>query len=75
MTYVLTYGIFTTGIKACLFGIINSITLIASTGKEYNIKVAGGNEVVQTSLYNYLTETVKNVPSGAGDVIFTPWLH
>lgn len=39
------------------------------------IHVAEGNEAVQTSLYDYLTETVKNVPPGAGGVIFTPWLH
>jgi len=27
------------------------------------------------TLYDYLTETIKNVPPGAGGVIFTPWLH
>lgn len=30
---------------------------------------------VFASLYEYMMETVKNVPSGAGGVIFTPWLH
>ena len=37
--------------------------------------VAGSQETVYTSLYDYLTETVGKVPPGAGGVIFTPWLH
>ena len=32
-------------------------------------------ESVYTSLYDYMTETIKNVPPGAGGVLFTPWLH
>ncbi|MCL2512966.1 MAG: FGGY-family carbohydrate kinase [Oscillospiraceae bacterium] len=28
-----------------------------------------------TSLYEYMTEIVRNVPAGSGGVIFTPWLH
>ena len=28
-----------------------------------------------SSLYDYLSEEVSKVPSGAGGVIFTPWLH
>ena len=28
-----------------------------------------------TSLYNYMTETVRFVEPGSGGVIFTPWLH
>ena len=32
-------------------------------------------ESTYTSLYEYLTETVKYVKPGAGGVIFTPWLH
>lgn len=32
-------------------------------------------ETVYTSLYDYLTETIRHVPPGAGGVIFTPWLH
>lgn len=32
-------------------------------------------EKVYTSLYEYMTETVKDVPPGAGGVLFTPWLH
>lgn len=37
--------------------------------------VAESQEAVYTSLYDYLTETVKAVPPGSGGVIFTPWLH
>ena len=37
--------------------------------------VAQSQEAVYTSLYDYLTETVKDVPPGSGGVIFTPWLH
>jgi len=32
-------------------------------------------EKVYVSLYDYMTETVKDVPPGAGGVLFTPWLH
>lgn len=32
-------------------------------------------EKLYTSLYDYLTETVKKAPAGSGGVIFTPWLH
>lgn len=37
--------------------------------------VAEGQETVYRSLYDYLTETIRNVPPGANGVIFTPWLH
>ena len=37
--------------------------------------VAGSQETVYQSLYDYLTETVDRVPPGAGGVIFTPWLR
>ena len=37
--------------------------------------VAGSQEAVYASLYDYLTETVGRVPPGAGGVVFTPWLH
>lgn len=37
--------------------------------------VAQSQEAVYTSLYDYMTETVKDVPPGSGGVIFTPWLH
>ena len=37
--------------------------------------VTEGHEEVYTSLYEYMTETVKKVPPGAGGVIFAPWLH
>ena len=37
--------------------------------------MAGSQEAVYASLYDYLTETVGRVPPGAGGVIFTPWLH
>ena len=38
-------------------------------------KVTEGYESTYTSLYDYLTETVKDVPPGSNGVIFTPWLH
>lgn len=37
--------------------------------------VAHSQEAVYTSLYDYLTETVREVPPGSGGVLFTPWLH
>jgi len=38
-------------------------------------KVTEGYESTYTSLYDYLTEVIRDVPPGAGGVIFTPWLH
>ena len=32
-------------------------------------------EKVYTSLYDYMTDTIRKVPAGSGGVIFTPWLH
>ena len=32
-------------------------------------------ESVYTSLYDYLSEVIAQVPPGAGGVLFTPWLH
>ncbi len=37
--------------------------------------VAQGQEAIYTSLYDYLTQTIRKVPPGAGGVIFTPWMH
>ncbi len=37
--------------------------------------VAESQETVYTSLYDYLTETIRQAPPGAGGVIFTPWMH
>lgn len=37
--------------------------------------VTEGFEATYTSLYDYMTETVKDIPPGANGVIFTPWLH
>ena len=37
--------------------------------------VTESQEAEYTSLYDYLTETVKKAPPGAGGVVFTPWLH
>ena len=37
--------------------------------------ITESQEAVYTSLYDFMTQTVKNVPPGAGGVIFTPWLH
>lgn len=37
--------------------------------------VSEGYEARYTSLYEYLTEVIADVPPGSGGVIFTPWLH
>ena len=37
--------------------------------------VAESTESLYESLYDYLSDTVKKIPAGAGGVIFTPWLH
>ena len=37
--------------------------------------VAESQESLYTSLYDYLTDTVRRCPAGANGVLFTPWLH
>ena len=37
--------------------------------------ITEGYESTFTSLYDYMTSVVKDVPPGANGVIFTPWLH
>jgi xylulokinase len=37
--------------------------------------VAECAESEYTSLYDYMTASIKDVPAGSGGVIFTPWLH
>ena len=37
--------------------------------------ITESQECVYTSLYDYLTKTIQDIPAGAGGVIFTPWLH
>lgn len=37
--------------------------------------VAESQEAVYTSLYDYMTDVIKDVPAGSNGVIFTPWLH
>ncbi len=37
--------------------------------------VGRSQEKVYTSLYDYLTDTIRKVEAGSGGVIFTPWLH
>ncbi len=37
--------------------------------------VTEGYEAVYTSLYDYMTDCIKDVEPGSGGVIFTPWLH
>ncbi len=37
--------------------------------------VAESKESEYTSLYDYMSKVVSEVPAGAGGVIFTPWLH
>ena len=37
--------------------------------------VAESQEAVYTSLYDYMSDTIRDVPPGSGGVMFTPWLH
>jgi len=37
--------------------------------------VTEGFEAKYSSLYDYMTESIKDVEPGSGGVIFTPWLH
>ena len=37
--------------------------------------ITEGYESTYTSLYDYMTDVVKDVPPGSNGVIFTPWLH
>jgi xylulokinase len=37
--------------------------------------ITESQEAVFTSLYDYMMTAIKEVPPGAGGVIFTPWLH
>ncbi len=37
--------------------------------------VAESEETVYTSLYDYLSKVVSEIPAGSQGVIFTPWLH
>lgn len=37
--------------------------------------VAESKETEYESLYDFLSDTVRDVPAGSGGVIFTPWLH
>ncbi len=39
------------------------------------IDVAESEETVYTSLYDYLSKVVSEIPAGSQGVIFTPWLH
>lgn len=38
-------------------------------------KITDTYEAKYTSLYDYMSEVINNVPAGANGVIFTPWLH
>ena len=37
--------------------------------------VAESKETVYTSLYDYLSKVIADVPAGSNGVVFTPWLH
>ena len=37
--------------------------------------VAESKETEYESLYDYLSDTIKNIPAGSNGVVFTPWLH
>lgn len=39
------------------------------------MKVSEAYEARYTSLYDYLTDVIKETPPGSNGVIFTPWLH
>lgn len=41
----------------------------------HKTNVAESTETVYTSLYDYLSKVVDEIPAGSGGVIFTPWLH
>ncbi len=47
MTYVLTYDVGTTGVKTCLFGIDQRITLLASAQQGYNLYLLPGGGAEQ----------------------------
>lgn len=38
-------------------------------------QITDSYEAKYTSLYDYMSEVIDNVPAGANGVIFTPWLH
>ncbi len=38
-------------------------------------EVSDSQEGIYKSLYDYMMESIKDVPAGSGGVIFTPWLH
>lgn len=38
-------------------------------------KIKGDYEDVAIDLYDYMMQSIKNVPPGSNGVIFTPWLH
>ncbi len=38
-------------------------------------QVCDDPECIHKSLYDYMMESIKEVPPGSGGVIFTPWLH
>jgi len=37
--------------------------------------VTQSHESIHTSLYDYMMEVIKKIPTGSNGVIFTPWLH
>ncbi len=38
-------------------------------------RVSDSHEAIFTSLYDYMTYVIKDIPAGSNGVIFTPWLH
>ncbi|MFA5697234.1 MAG: FGGY family carbohydrate kinase, partial [Candidatus Izemoplasmatales bacterium] len=63
MTYVIAYDIGTTGIKTCLFGIDEQITLISSANKGYGLYIMdnGGAEQNADEWWEAMCDTTKTL--------------
>lgn len=66
MTYVLAYDIGTTGVKTCLFGIEERITLLASAQKGYRLYILdnGGAEQDPEEWWDAMCRTTRQVFEG-----------
>lgn len=59
----------------CLEWARNHLALDEIDIYQKKIDVKESRETAYQNLYDYLTDAVREVPVGSGDVIFTPWLH
>ncbi len=66
--YVISYDVGTTGIKTCLFKIDETITLVKSSMKDYELMVLanGGIEQNPDDWYDAMVETTKKVMNQSG---------